>query len=1232
MLHLRTLGVPSLQHEQEPVDGLPLGKPFAVLCYVALSARPVDRAELASLLWPDAPSDRARASVRQAIWLLKKHLGDDFFESTDPVEIQAGRLTHDVEMLRRSLSQGDLGSATLLRRGGFLTGLGVSAARPFEIWAEEIRDELDQAFVRALGDASEESLVAGRFEEAEQLATSMLSVDQHQIRGHRVRVSALTRSGRLEQAREALYEAETWVGTIPGESDTLGKLRHDVESAADSMHSERPDGFGFHVDFVGRAPELALLRERSGRVLSGSSATIGVHGPSGIGKSRLALEGAAGLTGAGGNLAVVRCYEAESQLAWGVTSELILMLSRLPGAAGVTATTDSVLAGLSPARGAGHKARDPGRSYEPSAYAEAVLDLVTAIAFEGPLVLVIDDLQWCDPESKGLLARVLRRLEQHPVMVMLTARFSSTTAGVLPEDADSVELAPLSPPEIEEMVAMSVRIEPHGSEASVTSALASASGGNPLFVGESLKDLRDRGAIEHDGDGWVLDANAVSQPMPIPVSVQELLRRRLDRLEPSESVIVRTLARHSGAARLEELRSGSGLSDELFRRSLEELIDRGVVHRPELASVDFTHPTLRESMSELRGVPRAPKPTHAIALAIAVLAVVVATAFVMRPGATTAPFGEGVLVMTTGDAFVGLRPPGPGGGTWTTELLDRPWTPEITRFRRTASGDVVWFGGRRDDEHGPGAVEYLNGDTVASAVFDVPGLDDNYVDVSPDGALALIRRQDPEPEGFAMMDIAIPRSGGGDRFLLRNGTWPGTLSNWSPDGRTLLYAPDRVGDSLMVLSGEGEHLSTLGSLELDVMSHVVWCPDSRNVVVSLRTGPAIVPYLVSVESGTSTLVSPEIEYGFPRACIGSSNAIVFEGMVNGAPTVGVFDPSSGSIVDLSSTVESAGAGREVRVLGWLPDASPIVPTRLGLDRSMVAVDWGGTDSVRAETMWSDGSQSLVEIRWSSREPAIASVAPDGAITGNRPGETWVLASLPSGPRDSTLVRVTGDMGRGPLFDDLFDSPSLGWWSDFGTPAATIREVGGRLVLAHNGDGLYADQLQTVEGFALPSGGTMEVEFQLPVTRIDRQRALLCLHPDRRPRTSDRVLPQNGICFEYPSGEGLNQRTDMADIGPRVIPTRLRESVPGSFDTNGWTHMAIQILADGTVEIWLDREHWFTSPWPIEMDPALYWRPVIAGAAFETEYLVRRVTLWEGARLQHGSGEQNVVVGQDEGEF
>src|SRR3712207_518356 len=74
---VRLLGPFEVTIDGEPVTTFEYAKVRALLAYLAMeSQRPVPRAELAALLWPDQPERAARASLSQALTTLRNALGE----------------------------------------------------------------------------------------------------------------------------------------------------------------------------------------------------------------------------------------------------------------------------------------------------------------------------------------------------------------------------------------------------------------------------------------------------------------------------------------------------------------------------------------------------------------------------------------------------------------------------------------------------------------------------------------------------------------------------------------------------------------------------------------------------------------------------------------------------------------------------------------------------------------------------------------------------------------------------------------------------------------------------------------------------------------------------------------------------------------------------------------------------------------------------------------------------
>jgi DNA-binding SARP family transcriptional activator len=128
---------------------LPRGKPLAVLAYCA-SARQREhgRDTLATLLWSDAPPDRARHNVRQALWRLRKLLGDLFVTREDAVVGVGADLASDRDLFLDAVYRNDAPDALGWYEGPFLGGVTIPGGDEFDDWASGERRRLEEALLQ----------------------------------------------------------------------------------------------------------------------------------------------------------------------------------------------------------------------------------------------------------------------------------------------------------------------------------------------------------------------------------------------------------------------------------------------------------------------------------------------------------------------------------------------------------------------------------------------------------------------------------------------------------------------------------------------------------------------------------------------------------------------------------------------------------------------------------------------------------------------------------------------------------------------------------------------------------------------------------------------------------------------------------------------------------------------------------------------------------------------------
>jgi len=136
MLRVRLLGELQAEADGEPVAMPPGRRAWALLAWLALHPGEHARGSVAARFWPDVLDSSARASLRSALWELRRALGTDEPLATGRERIALHAET-DLAEFEAHVAAGRLEDAVALHRGPLLTGLD-------DDWVLEARDELTE--------------------------------------------------------------------------------------------------------------------------------------------------------------------------------------------------------------------------------------------------------------------------------------------------------------------------------------------------------------------------------------------------------------------------------------------------------------------------------------------------------------------------------------------------------------------------------------------------------------------------------------------------------------------------------------------------------------------------------------------------------------------------------------------------------------------------------------------------------------------------------------------------------------------------------------------------------------------------------------------------------------------------------------------------------------------------------------------------------------------------------
>ena len=577
---------------------LPSRKAQALLAFLALPAgRWHSRETLATLFWGEAPEAHARQSLRQALAMLRRTVGDldppVLLTRPDALALDAESVAVDVASFEAALRDGGadaLARAAELYRGDLLDGLGVTEPGFEEWWVVE-RERLRAGALDGLAKLLRQQIKADSLETATRTAFRLLAMDPLQEGVHRTLMRLYMRLGRraaaLRQYQECVATLQRELAVDPEEETRelyRGLLRGSGGDVAPGQRSfggwtaEAAPGFrALAGPLVGRQRELAELGRVMEDVLDAGGRLVVITGEAGIGKTRLLLEVAADARTRGMCVMSAWCRETERPLPFrpwvdALRAERGTLDPALAGR--LSAVSRAALLRVYPELADGGGSPDTD-SDEHGLLFEAMGELTGLVAERGPVLIVLEDLHWADTMSVRLLAFLSRRLGALPVLMVASTRpedavDTPVVAGALDElrrEGRLLELA-IGPLNREDSLALA-RVSPGGADGDMVDRIGNdlwaISEGNPFVIVETMRALSE-----------TVLPGAVGHPL-IAASVREAVARRLARLSEAARRAVDTAAVVGRSFPFRLLLDASGLGDTEAAEAVEELVRRRVL-------------------------------------------------------------------------------------------------------------------------------------------------------------------------------------------------------------------------------------------------------------------------------------------------------------------------------------------------------------------------------------------------------------------------------------------------------------------------------------------------------------------------------------------------------------------------------------------------------------------------------------------------------------------------------
>jgi DNA-binding SARP family transcriptional activator/predicted ATPase len=610
ILHIELLGHFTLSYRDQPVRDLSTMRLQSLLAYLVLNPVPQPRQHLAFLFWSESTEAQARTNLRREYHHLRRilpeagaFLADEgstiHWRPDSPYTLDVRAFEAAVAAAQQADQAGDLPAARQQLIAAAQAYRGELLPGAYDGWLLAERERLGQLYARGLErlvglleaerDWAQAITLAQRLLQHDPLreATYRDLMRLHSLNGDRSAALRVYHNGATTLQRELGVEPEPATRALYQQLMAGGDAGR-MSPAPSPPPSKRPP-------LIGRRREWATWEGVWKAAANGQPQVLCLAGEAGIGKSRLAEEMQHSARRQGAATAWARCYAAEGGLAFAPVAEWLKNTALQSARAGLQPLWLAELVRLLPEllieRPELPAPQPLTENWQRLRLFEAVARAV--LAARPPLLLVMDDLQWCDSDTLAWLRYLLRFDAAARLLVVITVRVEElpTAPGLqrwlsdLRQAGQLTEVA-IGALDAAETAALAAQLIGQAPEAEFARLIFQETEGNPLFIVQTVP------TGPHEPIEAALAPRRAA--LALPPGVHTVIAARLAQLSPSARELASLAATSGRAFTFAVLAGASGRAEDDVARDLDELWQRRIVREQGGEAYDFSHDKIRE--------------------------------------------------------------------------------------------------------------------------------------------------------------------------------------------------------------------------------------------------------------------------------------------------------------------------------------------------------------------------------------------------------------------------------------------------------------------------------------------------------------------------------------------------------------------------------------------------------------------------------------------------------------
>lgn len=435
-LHVHFLGGFRLVLDDQLVTSVSQRRQQALLAYLLLHRHtPQSRQYVAYTFWPDSAEGQAQTNLRKLFFALRKvlpHAEEYLFADSQSVSWRPkAAFTLDVAELEQALDRLERVSVADVAAVEQVLRLYAGELFPacYEEWILPIRRSLHERVINVLTQAITRLEAQHEVQVALRTAEHILRLDPLYETGYRhlmhLRALKRDRTGALRAYHECVTKLEQELGVSPA-TETQALYQHLLTAGAQATPSPTPMLVQRHerVPLVGRKQEWLMLQQAWREMTGCHPQLVTIWGEAGVGKTRLMEELLHWARLRPGSVGYARAYAAEGALAYAPITEWLRGEVLHNGLSQLEDLWQTELARILPELLTENPNLPPpaamSENWQRQRFSEALARAV--LAAPQPLILALDDLQWCDAETLAWLRYLLRFASKMPLLIVGTVR------------------------------------------------------------------------------------------------------------------------------------------------------------------------------------------------------------------------------------------------------------------------------------------------------------------------------------------------------------------------------------------------------------------------------------------------------------------------------------------------------------------------------------------------------------------------------------------------------------------------------------------------------------------------------------------------------------------------------------------------------------------------------------------------------------------------------------------